>query len=109
MSKQSSSKKYIEHSQRKNKSKVRSGKHHEVPTIETIFKLIKKVKLAKHLSPNKCAVVLYLVTEIQESTFLIRMGDLSDKGLDQFLTYMRSKADEVLNNLMKRYKFSLEE
>ena len=69
MSKQSSSKKYIEHSQRKNKSKVRNGcsiiflfgKHHEVPTIETIFKLIKKVKLAKHLSPHKYAVVLYLV------------------------------------------------
>lgn len=99
MSKQNSSKKYIEYSQRKNK----------VPSTDTIFKLIKKVKLVKHLSPHKHAIVLYLVAEVQDADFMRMMGDLNEKGLQQFLTFMRSKADEVLNTLMVRYQFSLEE
>jgi len=93
VSKQNSSKKYIEYSQRKKKT----------PSTEAIFKLIKKVKLAKHLSPHKHAIVLYLVSEVQDVTFMGIMGDLNEKGLQQFLTFMRSKADEVLNTLMQRY------
>lgn len=99
VSKHNSSKKYIEYSQRKNK----------VPSTEAIYKLIKKFKLVKHLSPHKHAIVLYLVTEVQESSFMSMMGDLNEKSLQQFLTFMRSKADEVLNTLMVRYQFSLEE
>ena len=80
VSKQNSSKKYIEYSQRKNK----------VPSTEAIYKLIKKFKLVKHLSPHKYAIVLYLVTEVQDASFMTMMGDLNEKGLQQFLTFMRS-------------------
>jgi hypothetical protein len=55
--------------------------------------------------------MLYQTFDLREPGFLSKLGDFyrKDTDIDFFLTYVRAKTDEALNNLMSRFQFSLEE